>query len=477
MPDQSASGRRSDFLQLDLDRAPSRGVTGWLTDELRRAVVDGRLPAGSRLPATRTLADDLRMSRGTVVEAYQRLVDEGLLAARTGAGTVVAGTPLGARPGAVREGTPPAARVPDWHPPRADLDLTPGLPDLTFFPRAAWLRAERAVLAELAAGDLGYGDPRGPLRLRSALAGWLAATRGVLADPEDVIVTSGVAQGLTLVADVLRRRGIDRVGFEDPGSRGARGALEHWGMRLAPVPVDDEGLVVTALDGLAAVVATPAHQFPTGAVLSPARRTALVDWAVRTDAVILEDDYDAEHRFDRAPVGAVQALAPEHVIHAGSASKTLAPGLRLGWLVAPRRLHAELVEAKYAADLGSAVLPQLVLARLIATGAYDAHVRQVRRRHRARRDALLRGLAAAPHEGRVVGAAAGLHLVLALPNRPDAPDDRTVAAALLADGIRVHPLSSHRIVPGPPGLVIGYAAHAPGILEDAGRRIARLVQG
>ena len=477
----------TDFLGLDATSAPPRGLTTWLTAALREAVLSGRLAAGARLPSTRTLAADVGIARGVVVEAYQRLVDEGLLSARSGAGTVVLPTarPVPAAPVPAR-----APEVPGRHgvprlpvpvtawPEPVEYDLSPGVPDLAAFPRAAWLRAERAVLRDMTATDLGYGDPRGSRRLREVLAGWLATTRGVRAGPDDLVIVAGVAQALALLAQTLRAAGHDSIAVEDPGSRGARDQVAHWGLRPVPVTVDADGLDVDALAGceVDAALLTPAHQFPTGVVLSPARRRALLDWATGSRLVV-EDDYDAEHRYDRAPVPALQPAAPDHVAHTGSTSKTLVPGMRLGWLLPPRRLHPAVVAARHASDLGSPAVPQLVLARLLATGEYDRHLRQVRSRQRRRRDAVLAALAEHLPDARVEGVAAGLHLLVTLPGRSGDDDDTELAAALRRRGVVVHPLSWHRHRPGPPGLVLGYAAHPPDRLGAAVRRIADVLRG
>ena len=474
--DGQGSGKQgADFLQLSPRDAPSRGLTGWLADAIRTAVMDGRLRAGAPLPATRMLAGDLGVSRGVVVEAYQRLADEGLVSARPGTGTRVLGVSrpasgaggasgvigltvaigaansTGTLTGTSSTGTIGAIRVagaigvtratgvagamggtgaagvagalapgpllvpPGWRE-RAEIDLSPGVPDLSGFPRAAWLRAERLVLERASVTDLGYGDPRGAGALRTELAGWLARTRGLRAGPGDIIVVTGVAQALALLARVLRAHGHDEIAVEDPGSRGARDDLAYWGLRPVPVPVDEHGLRVGELarGDARAVLLTPAHQFPTGVVLAPRRRRDLLDWAAGADALIVEDDYDAEYRYDRAPVPALHASAPGLVAYAGSTSKTLAPGMRLGWLVPPPRLHANLVEAKYASDLGSPALPQLVLARLIASGELEQHIRLVRKRQRspARRPApgAARAPARRPAAGRRGGPAPAHHV-------------------------------------------------------------------
>ena len=493
------TGGGADFLQLSPVAAPVRGLTGWLADAIRAAIIDGRLQAGAPLPATRQLADDLGVSRGVIVEAYQRLADEGLVSARPGAGTRVLGITrparqprreprltLAPRPEPTAERADPAATQPKlaerpdpvllpqrWRA-RAEIDLSPGVPDLSGFPRAAWLRAEKLVLEQANVADLGYGDPRGSQWLRKELAGWLARTRGLRADPDDIIIVTGVAQALALLARVLRDLG--EIAVEDPGSGGSRDELAYWGLHAVPVPVDEHGLQVDDLirSDLRAVLLTPAHQFPTGVVLAPRRRRDLLDWAAEAGALIIEDDYDAEYRYDRAPVPALQASAPDLVAYAGSTSKTLAPGMRLGWLIPPARLHADLVEAKHASDLGSPALPQLVLARLIAGGELEQHIRLVRKRQRSRRDALLQALGEHLPAARVQGIAAGLHLLITFPGSTD--PDTDLAEAILRTGILVHPLSWHRQRPGVPGIVVGYAAHSPDQLHEAARRIAQVLK-
>ncbi|WP_406103970.1 PLP-dependent aminotransferase family protein [Micromonospora globbae] len=469
----------SDFLHLDIAEAPPGGRAAWLADRLREAIGDGRVPVGGRLPPTRVLAADLGVSRGVVTEAYQRLAEEGRIAGRGRAGTVVVAAPPPARPAVTVAPPAPAALFPSA--PGSDvfdavrtlparIDLTPGVPDLAAFPRADWLRAERAVLRRLAAADFGYGDPCGAPALRAAVAAWLARNRGIAADPAEVVVTAGVSQALGLLAQALRASGIDRIAVEEPGSLGVRQHLNNWGMATPPVAVDAAGLRVDdlAATGARAVMLTPAHQFPTGVVLDGDRRRRLVRWA-RDGGLIVEDDYDAEHRYDRPPVPALRGLLPEHVCYAGSVSKLLAPALRVGWLLVPPRYRDAVVAAKRNADLGTSVLPQLVLAELMTTGALERQLRLLRRRHVRRRDAMVDAVARHLPGATVHGAAAGLHLMLTL----DGPvADTDLAAAALDRGVKVHPLSWHCQREHPPGLVLGYAANSVTDIEEGVAAVA-----
>ncbi|MFF3618597.1 PLP-dependent aminotransferase family protein [Streptomyces sp. NPDC002467] len=464
----------SDFLQLDIGEAPAGGRTDWLAGRLRAAIADGTLPVGSRLPASRVLAAELRVSRGLVTEAYQRLAETGQVDGRGRGGTVVVAAP-------------PQATAPTAAPERGGLvdalravpcriDLSPGVPDLTAFPRTAWLQAERRVLAALTPADFGYGNPQGAPALRGAVAGWLSRNRGIRADPAEVVIVSGVAQALGLLAHVLREDGVRRVAVEDPGSLGARQQLEYGRMETVPVPVDGAGLDVAALRGSGAgvVLTTPAHQFPTGVVLDGERRRELLGWAA-AGGLVIEDDYDAEHRYDRAPVPALRALLPDGVCYAGSVSKLLAPALRLGWLLVPPRLRDRVIEAKRYADLGNPVLAQLVLARLMESGELERHLRFVRRRHRRRRDAMLRALAERLPDARVHGAAAGLHLMVTFDGARF--EDTDLSSAALALGVKAHPLSWHRTRPGAPGLILGYAAGSVSEIEEGVATLGTALDG
>ncbi|UMP00447.1 PLP-dependent aminotransferase family protein [Amycolatopsis sp. EV170708-02-1] len=330
------------------------------------------------------------------------------------------------------------------------------MPDLTAFPRTAWLRAERTVLNDLSAAAFGYGDPRGAPALRLAIAHWIARTRGITADADDVLIVAGVAQGLGLLAQVLRDNGISEIAVEDPSSLGARQHLHDRRLATPPIRVDEDGVDVDELvrSGAPAVLLTPAHQFPTGVVLGGERRRELMRWAA-DGGLIIEDDYDAEHRYDRPPVPALRSMLAEQVCYAGSVSKWLAPALRVGWMLVPPRYRDEVVAAKRFADLGNAVLPQLVLAHLMESGEMERQLRFVRKRHRRRRDAMIEALRTHLPDAVVHGAAAGLHLTITFDGDFS---DLDFAAAALERGVKVQPLSWHCQRPMNPGLVLGYGA-------------------
>lgn len=433
-----------------------------LERQLREAIRAGRLTPGERLPATRALAAELDVSRGVVVEAYAQLTAEGYLLTRRGAGTTVA-----ARLRPVR-----APRPPPFPRPVAE-DFHPGTPDLASFPRAAWQRSLRSALRDAPDEALGYGDPAGTQELRSALARYLGRARGVAADGASVIVTSGMTQGIALACRALRARGAERIAVEDPGFFVHRGVITHCGLRPVPVPVDGHGLRTDALDAVAAdaLLVTPAHQMPLGGVLTPERRAAVLAWAERRDAYVIEDDYDAEHRYDREPVGALQGLAPERVIYAGCASKVLAPALRIGWLVVPPPLQPPIAFEKGLDDLGTATLSQLALADFLERGELDRHLRRMRPRYRARRDALIAALAAELPAWRIGdGIAAGLHIVT---YPPEQIDEAAFLAAASKQGMRLHGLSWFRVnrSPLPPaGLVLGFGnASEPALARAVGQ--------
>ncbi|MDJ0344045.1 PLP-dependent aminotransferase family protein [Streptomyces sp. H10-C2] len=464
--DTGAGGTAAWELLLPSAAAPARSRGRALQAALRDAVRAGRLTPGTQLPSSRELAADLRVSRGLVTDAYAQLTAEGYLSSRQGAGTWV--TSVCAGPGAPVPG--PFAADDRGGP----SDFRPGLPDLSLFPRAAWSAAHRRVLTRLPHRAFGYPDPRGLPELRAALTDLLARRRGVAVDPDRVVVCSGVAQAHTLIGLVLRDRGERRVAVEDPGSPEHTALFAAAGLEAVPVPVDGDGLDPAALaaTGVRAAVITPAHQFPSGVAYTARRRGELADWARERDGLLIEDDYDGDFRYDRAPVGALQGLAPDRVAYTGSVSKSLAPGLRLGWLVAPPALAAEVAARKRTMDLGNPVTEQAVLAEFIVSGHYDRQLRRCQRLYRTRRNALAEALERRFPGARVSGIAAGLHVIVALPARYG-PEPRFLTAAAAA-GVAVRPLSDYtrRGTGGDDGrvrLVMGYAHLSPAEIDRAVR--------
>jgi GntR family transcriptional regulator / MocR family aminotransferase len=451
-------------LLVELDRAARRSLRAQLEDGLREAVRTGRLRAQARLPATRALASDLGISRRLVVDAYTQLLAEGYLVARRGSGTFVADA-AGAvsAPAGEPEGGAPA------------FDFFPGNPDLATFPRGAWLRALRETLREAPDRAFGYPDARGAAELRQALSEHLRRVRGVVADPRSIVVCAGAAQGFALLAQALGGR---RIAVEDPGLPPHRAILAAHGASLVALPVDAEGACVHELAGLAggegaidAVLVTPAHQSPTGVGLAPPRRAALLAWALESGGLVIEDDYDAEYRYDRPPLGAMQGLTPDQVVYMGTVSKTLAPALRLGWLVLPPRLVDPLLGCKALSDHGCPTIEQLALARMIESGAYDRHLRQARRRYRARRDALVQAVARHLPGARVTGLAAGLHAIVCLEREVDG---MALVRAAVRRSVGVYPLgyAYMQVKPIHDGLVLGYANLAEPAIEEGIRRLA-----
>jgi GntR family transcriptional regulator / MocR family aminotransferase len=435
-------------LHLAIDETDGRGAG--LEGALRAAIRDGRLAAGTRLPSTRALAADLGWARGTVAGAYAQLGAEGWLSARAGAGTVVA---AGREHAARDAASEPAPREPRY-------DLRAGSPDVASFPRAAWAAAQRRVLREAPDSALRLGDARGRVELRAALAAYLGRVRGVVTVPERIVLCSGYVQALALLTTVMGRT----VAMEDPCLRLHREVVAAAGRRVVPLPVDERGARVGELGSADAVIVTPSHQVGLGSTLAPERRAALAAWA--RDGLVVEDDYDGEFRYDGRPVGALQALAPDRVVYAGTASKALSPALRIAWLVLPEPLVEPVVEAKRLADSASPALDQLALARLIETGELDRHLRRMRARYRRRRDAIVARIP----EVRVHGIAAGLHLVLELP--AGAPSEAEVIAAAAERSLALTGLSSfwHEPADRATAVQVGYATppdHAFGGALDA----------
>ena len=442
-----AKSRTNSGVLVVLDRGARVPLHRQIETSIRDSIRAERLPRGSPLPPSRVLAADLGVSRGVVVEAYQQLTAEGYLASRAGGYTEVA-----AGPSRVTAGVQLARKTS----PR--IDLSYGRADVSSFPRAAWLRAIRAALASAPNDLFGYLAGSGVPQLRTAIADYLNRVRGTLAHPGQIVICTGYAQGIALLVGVLAASGAKRLALEDPSSGDdALPAAQVAGLEVIGVPVDRDGIRVDMLGetNADAVVLTPSHQWPTGSVLSAGNRAAVLRWAAERGAVVIEDDYDAEYRYDGTPVGALQGLAPDRVVYAGSASKTLAPGLRLGWFVMPGHLAEPMAAAKIAADRGSPALEQLALADLITRGEFDRHLRRMRPVYRRRRDALLTALAQRLPGLQPVGVSAGLHLVTWLPPHLD---EATVVDAAARAGVGIEGVTPYRIShPGPAGLIFGYA--------------------
>jgi GntR family transcriptional regulator/MocR family aminotransferase len=481
-------------LVIELDRSSGEALHHQIETSIRERIRTGALPGGVALPPSRSLAAELGVSRGVVVEAYAQLVAEGYLTSRSGGYTHVAPTatersgpngrasaPTHVSAASVRTSPLFAAQAnpsgaPWQRPSRPAVDFGYGRGNLAAFPRAAWLRSVRRVLTEAPDDRLGYLDGRGAIELRFALAAYLNRVRGTHADPETILITNGYAQAASLLLGILAARGARTVAVEDPSaSDDARPIAEALGMEVVAVPVTNDGVSVKAVAELQAdaLVLTPSHQWPTGGVLSPAARAAVLAWARRTGALIIEDDYDAEYRYDRAPVGAIQGLDPERVVYVGTASKTLAPGFRIGWAILPRDLVEPFADAKLLHDRGSPILDQLTFADFIERGEFDRHLRRMRPVYRARRDALLAALTEHVPDLEPSGIAAGLHLVAWLPKRLD---EAAVIEAAATEGVAVAGVAPYRLAPSTRGgLIFGYSNLSERQIADGVSRLGRAV--
>jgi GntR family transcriptional regulator / MocR family aminotransferase len=419
------------------------GVRRGIEHALRTAIQTGRLKPGTILPSSRLLAVDLGVARNTVADVYAQLIAEGYLDAVPGSRTWVRELPAHPEPLAAETRSPP---VPAY-------DLTPGRPDVGLFPRAQWAKTAAAALAAAPASMLSYGDARGAPQLRSALAGYLGRARGVGADPGNIVVCTGFTQAIELLARIHHHGTVFAV--EDPTLPATVKSLQRHGIRIHHLPVDDEGArtdQLFSIEGCAAVVLTPAHQFPIGVPLSTRRRIAAIRWAHQAGGIVIEDDYDGELRYDREPIGAIQGLAPDHVVYVGTTSKTLAPGLRLAWMVVPQRFRAPLMTEKEFADRHSAILDQLSLARFIETGAFDHHIRKARNHYRARRHQLMETLHG--QHVSITGIDAGLHAVVGLDS---IGREQRVLDNARDRNLTISPLRAFtNTAPTQPALVVGY---------------------
>lgn len=456
-------------LLLSVDRDCSRTLGSQIEDQVRAAIRDGALRAGTQVPSTRDLARQLGVSRRIAVDAYAQLAAEGYLTLRQGARPRVSESATTAEPAA----TP--AVGPALPPPR--YDFRPSVPDVSTFPRTAWLRSLREAVTSISDSDLGYGDVIGVESLRVVLADYLGRVRGVVADPGRVVVTSGYSQGFGIACHALAQLGAKRIAIEDPSGPEERLIAARAGLEPVPVPVDEHGMRMQELGRarVDAVVLTPGHQHPTGVVLAGERRTALRAWLRDNEAIAIEDDYDAEYRYDRAAVGALQGLEPDRVIYAGTVSKTLAPALRLGWLVVPPALLAAVRQEKTLADRGSARIEQYAFADFLGRGELDRHLRRMRVRYRSRRDALLETLAEELPEASARGIAAGLHAIVELPG---SDDEQAIFEAARARRIAIETLAEFLFDdrPHPPTLMLGYAQMPEPTIRAGIRELAEAVR-
>ncbi|WP_435737077.1 PLP-dependent aminotransferase family protein [Cellulosimicrobium sp. PMB13] len=478
-----------------------------LEHAIREAVRSGRVGVGAAIPPSRQLAETLGVSRWVVTEAYGQLVAEGFLEARTGSATRVSaaaaarhgtgmaggtaragrGGPGGSREERAADGRPARAVPPARQPPpaRPRFDLAPGVPDLRHVPRDAWLRATREVLGSSSGttsnDDLGAPAPGGHPTARAVVAGHLRRARVVAAPDDAVVLVHGATDGMGRVATALAAAGHTHVLVEDPSWPVLRDVAARAGLTPVPVPIDADGVDTTALvaasgrTGARAALLTPAHQFPTGTALTPERREAVVAWAREVDGLVVEDDYDAEFRYDRRPVAALQGLDPDRVLLLGSISKTVSPAFGIGWMVVPTRWREALARAA-GPTAGPSVVEQLTFERFVASGAYDRHLRAARRRYRSRRDAVLAALARHLPAATVHGLAAGMHAVLDLGD--DAPDAAQVAREAAARDVAVVDLRRYQATPDARSttLVLGYGNLADARVDDAVRRLADAVR-
>jgi GntR family transcriptional regulator/MocR family aminotransferase len=454
---------------LAVDRNGPESLQAQVERQLRDAIRTGTLRPGSNVPSTRDLARELGISRPLVMDAYAQLAAEGYLALRQGAAPRVADS---APQHKVRQLPPQSVSTAIFR-----YDFRPGIPDLSSFPSARWLKAVEAALKVMGPNDFGYTQRFGVMDLRQALADYLGRVRGVSADPRQILITGGFEQARTFLARALKRRGVRQLAVEEPGYADREVWLEA-GFTLLPIPVDDGGIDVAALANsqAQAVLLTPAHQYPTGVVMSGARRLALAAWLRDKNAVAVEDDYDAEFRYDRAPIGALQGLAPEHVVYAGTASKTLAPALRLGWMVVPPDLLLMLEDELRQIDYGRGRIDQFALAHFIQTGDYDRHLRKMRALYRDRREALLAAVASELPEVAVHGVSAGLHATVHFPRRLDetAIHDRAARRDIGLSFLRKHYLGTP---PAHSALLLSYANLPESAIRTSVRAVASILLG
>lgn len=455
---------RARDLLLQLDRSRHGSVARQLEEQVRMAIRSGALVPDEHLPSTRALAEDLGVSRGVIGRAYGQLAAEGYISLRQGSTATVRDA----------KGFDPTTTRPPNNGPRIVYDLSPHLPEVATFPRQPWLRALRESLGQARIADLTYSDAAGLWDLRVAVANYLSRARGVVAHPDRTLITAGCTHSLSLLSRVLTRRGEMTMAFENPSHQILRAVAHMGGQSIVPAQLDDSGVRPSTIDNADSLFVAPAHQFPTGAVMAPERRNEVIEWAKDTGALILEDDYDAEFRYDRAPTGALQGLSPERVLYFGSTGKTFVPALRLGWMVVPTGLVDDVVRELMCNMQHVSGLDQLAFARFLTCGEFDRHLRRMRQVYAARRKFATSLLAKLLPDHEVRGIAGGLHVVLAMPSHAVAASVRTAARA---SGIMVESIDQHSFADydGPAGLLIGYGAFAEPTFESALKELVEII--
>jgi GntR family transcriptional regulator/MocR family aminotransferase len=432
---------------VSVDRGASRSLIGQVYDQIRDLILAGTLRCGTKLPSTRALALELAVSRNVVLEAYEQLLAEGYLETRAGSGSYVA---AGAAFDAAPETNVDGLRLVGFKPFRVDLvDFRSGLPDLSRFPVRTWRRLSREVWEGITPRDLAYSQPEGRPELREAIARYISAHRGVRCHPDQVLVTAGTTQAVGIVSRLLLQGGNKTCVLEDPVTIDIQHIISGFGGRVIPVPVDEQGLQTDALPtgripGF--IYVTPSHQFPLGVTMPIQRRVGLLEYAQRSGAYIVEDDYDSEFRYESPPVSSIQGLDPQRVVYIGTFSKTLCPAMRIGYIVFPPDLVNRGRQVKWFIDLHNASVDQLILARFISEGYFLRHVSNMKKVHRQKRKVLVEAITACFSDTvTLLGASAGLHLCVRFPGIEFTP---TLLEELERRGLVVYPVEEHAIRKG-----------------------------
>lgn len=461
---QGSSVRAFDLF-VAVDRSCATPLVRQIEDQLRAAIRVRKLQPGRELPSTRALACDLSVSRGVVVRAYAQLAAEGYLDLRRGAAP------------SVREPVSTAAteaRRPDESAVKVRYDLRPHLPEATLFPRQAWLRSLRHAVTTAGNAELSYSDPRGLEQLRTEVSAYLGRARGIVADPDQIVVTAGCTHSLNLIFRMLARRGADRVALENPSNISVRTIAEHAGLIPVGVSLDHDGILVGELRAAAvqAVVVSAGHQFPTGSLLARERQAALMRWAERAGALVIEDEYDAALRPDWTPISARDGLQRDRTVYLGSTGKTLSPAVRLGWAVLPRALAAVFAEEVVCSVRQISAIDQLAYADFLRRGEFDRHLRQMRIIFGRRRAAVAAAFEWALPRARVRDAAAGLNMVIELPS---VELEQAAVRQANSRGIKVETVSRHTLpgYDGPAGLLIGMGGLPDGAIAHVVEELAR----